>query len=249
MKHLKRILPILLIVIAWAIGSKFSSPLFLPDPYKVLVSFGDLLKNGVLTESLQASFIRITIATLISAGISIPLGLLIVNYKVLDDLITPITGFMRFMPVTAFYPLLIMWVGIGETMKITFLVLATVFYFLPTVVLGLKEVNPDLIDTARTMGMSKFSVMLKVLFPASLPSICQSFLMMYGIGWTYIIIAEIINTNVGLGHLINIGSARGKTDFVFVALITILIASYIFDTIGNALIKKIFKWKFIRQNN
>ncbi|MNM52362.1 putative aliphatic sulfonates transport permease protein SsuC [compost metagenome] len=97
------------------------------------------------------------------------------------------------------------------------------------------------------MGMSKLKVMIKVLLPASLPSICQSFLMMYGIGWTYIIIAEIINTNTGLGHLINIGSARGRTDLVFVGLITILVVSYLFDTICNLVIKKSFKWKFIRQ--
>jgi len=247
-RAVKRILPIIFVLILWAIGSQFSSPLFLPQPTKVGETFLGLIQNGMLIESVKVSFLRITSATILAATISIPIGLLVANYKFIDDIITPITSFMRFMPVTAFYPLLIMWIGIGELMKVSFLLFATVFFFLPTVILAVKDVSVDLVDTARTMGMSKLKVMTKVLLPASLPSISQSFLMMYGIGWTYIIIAEMINTNVGLGYLMNIGSARGRTDMVFAALIAVLIVSYIFDTIGNATIKKVFKWKFIRKS-
>lgn len=244
----KRTLPIIAVLVLWGIGSQFSSPLFLPKPAEVGETLVELFQNGILLNSLQASFLRITTATLLAAAISIPIGLLVANYKFIDDIVTPITGFMRFMPVTAFYPLLIMWIGIGELMKVSFLLFATIFFFLPTVILAVKDVSVDLIDTARTMGMSKLKVMTKVLLPASLPSIAQSFLMMYGIGWTYVIIAEMINTNVGLGYLMNIGSARGRTDMVFAALIAVLVASCIFDFIGNATIKKVFKWKFIRKS-
>lgn len=246
---IKRTLPIVAVLILWGIGSQFSSPLFLPQPTKVWETLVELIQNGILLDSLKASFFRITTATVIVACISIPIGLLVANYKAVDDTITPITGFMRFMPVTAFYPLLIMWVGIGELMKVSFLLFATIFYFLPTVILAVKDVNVDLVDTARTMGMSKLKVMTKVLLPASLPTILQSFLMMYGIGWTYIIIAELVNTNVGLGYLMNIGSARGRTDMVFAALIAILVVSFILDSVGNAAIRKIFKWKFIRKTD
>lgn len=247
-RAIKRTLPIIAVLILWWIGSKFSTPLFLPEPEKVGETFLDLVQNGMLLDSLKASLFRITSATLLAAAISIPIGLLVANYKFIDDVVTPITSFMRFMPVTAFYPLLIMWIGIGELMKVSFLLFATIFYFLPTVILAVKDVSTDLIDTARTMGMSKLKVMTKVLLPASLPSISQSFLMMYGIGWTYIIIAEMINTNIGLGYLMNIGSARGRTDMVFAALITVLIVSYIFDALGNSVIRKAFKWKFIRKS-
>lgn len=243
---IKRIIPLAIVLVLWMIGSNFTSPLFLPAPSKVLESFIQLLENGMLIKDLQQSFLRITTATVIAALVSLPIGLLVANYKSVDNLVTPITGVMRYLPVTAFYPLLIMWVGIGESMKITFLFFATIFYFLPTVMLAIKEVNVDLIDTALTMGMSKFKVMLNVLLPASLPSILQSFLMMYGIGWTYVIIAEMVNTTTGLGHLMNVGSARGRTDLVFLALIVILLFSYVFDSIGNLFIKKAFKWKFLK---
>lgn len=246
MSIIKRIIPLVIVLVLWMVGSNFTSPLFLPAPSKVLESFIQLFQNGMLIKDLQQSFLRITTATVIAALVSLPIGLLVANYKSVDNLITPITGVMRYLPVTAFYPLLIMWVGIGESMKITFLFFATIFYFLPTVMLAIKEVNVDLIDTALTMGMSKFKVMLNILLPASLPSILQSFLMMYGIGWTYVIIAEMVNTTTGLGHLMNVGSARGRTDLVFLALIVILVFSYVFDSIGNLFIKKAFKWKFIK---
>ena len=248
-KFIKRIIPILIILALWSIGSRYTSPLFLPRPSKVLESFIGLAQNGMLFRSIIASFLRITIATLISAAVSIPIGLLVANYKSIDDTITPITGFMRYMPVTAFYPLLMMWVGIGEVMKVTFIFMATFFYFLPSVILCVKEVNEDLLDTALTMGISKFKLMYKVLLPASLPSICQTFMMMYGIGWTYVVIAEIVNAQVGLGHLINVSSARGRTDLVFVSLLTILTFSYLFDTVGQFIVRKTFKWKFAREIN
>lgn len=247
MNHFKRILSIIAVLILWIIGSQYVNPLFLPQPEKVFEGFISLWENGMLLKGLIASLTRITIATFFSAMISIPIGLLVANYKIFDTIITPITNFMRYMPVTVFIPLLMMWVGIGEEMKIAFLFCATFFYFLPSVILSVKEVSQDLIDTAYTMGMSKLQVMLQVMLPAALPSICQGFIMMYGIGWTYVIIAEVVNSQVGLGHIINISSARGRTDLVFVALFTILTVSYLFDLLGNKALRSIFKWKFARE--
>lgn len=246
-KILQLLLVIVVILIIWNIGNIYINTIFLPTPMQVLNSFIELITNGMLWQSAITSFTRITIATLLSAVCSIPIGLLVVNYKGFDFIITGFTGFMRYFPVSAFLPLLIMWIGIGEPMKIVFLFCATFFYFLPSVILSLKEVNIDLIDTALTMGMSRFQIMYKVLLPAALPNICECFLMMYGIGWTYVIIAETVNARIGLGFMMNVASARGRPDLVLVALITILIISLLFDTIGKNVVKKVFKWKHIRE--
>lgn len=246
-KIFKLILVVIVILILWSIGNLYINSIFLPTPVQTLNSFIELITNGMLWKAAITSFTRISIATFCAALISIPIGLLVVNYKWFDFIITGFTGFMRYFPVSAFLPLLIMWIGIGEPMKIVFLFCATFFYFLPSVILCLREVNHDLIDTALTMGMSKFQVMYKVLLPAALPNICESFLMMYGIGWTYVIIAETVNARVGLGFMMNIASARGRPDLVFVALITVLIISLLFDTVGKTLVKKIFKWKYARE--
>ena len=243
---LKRLLPIIFIFILWIIGSKFVNPLFLPKIENVYYSFTELFKNGMLINGFYYSFIRITMATFLSMFCSLIISMLIINIKFLDDLISSITGFLRYLPITAFYPLFVMWFGIEETMKINFLFLATFVYFLPSVLLSMKEVDQNLIDTAYTIGIKKYQITYKVILPYCLPNICKTFLMMYGIGWTYIAMAETTNAIFGLGHLINVSTARGRTDQVFVVLFIIIMFSYLFDTILNKLIEKVFKWEYIK---
>lgn len=247
MSQAKKMLPLAVLIVIWAIVSQFTKPIFIPTPMSVINTFIELFRSGMLLNSALASFGRITAATMLSALISIPLALLISNYKLLDNCITPITSFMRYIPVTAFYPLLILWVGIEETMKITFLFAATFFSFLPALVLIIKGIDRDLIDTAYTIGMSKTDVILKVQLPYALPSILQSFLTMYSIGWTYVIIAEVTNARFGLGHLMYIGSARGMTDMVFASILVVVLISFIFDNFFSYIIKKAFAWKFARE--
>ena len=85
----------------------------------------------------------------------------------------------------------------------------------------------------------------KIQIPATLPSLMNSFIMMYGIGWTYIAVAETVNAKYGLGFIIQQSSSRGKTDLVFMSIITIIIVSVIFDTLSTALVKKVFKWRYL----
>lgn len=247
MSRIRNVILFVVIALAWVVFSRYSNPLFLPKPSSVWSSLLSLWENNMLIEGVKSSFLRITIATLLSSAISIPLGLFVSNFKVADEIITPLTRAIRFIPVTVFYPLLIMWLGIDEEMKVGFLFVATFFYFLPTVILSLREVDANLIETAYTIGMNKIQVMFKVMLQSALPSICQSFVMMYGIGWTYIVVVEVTNAKYGLGHLINIGSARGRTDMVFAAVFVIVLLNWAIDTLGNVLIKKVFSWKFAKE--
>jgi len=246
LKWLRKILLAVIILILWFVASRYTNPLFLPKPEMVWFDLVTLIQNGMLQKGMLASFGRITIATLITSVISVPLGLLVVNHIWLDRMLTPITAAARYIPITVASPLLILWLGIDETMKIAFLTLATLFFFLPTVVMTVKETSQELLDTAYTIGMKPTQVMLKVLLPNSLPVICESFLMMYGIGWNYVIIVETFNAVSGLGYIINLGSIRGRTDLVFAALGVILLMSVVFDKTGKYLIKKAFPWKYAR---
>lgn len=243
-KMIKNVILFIAILIIWIIASQNANPLFLPSINSVIENFITLFTNGMLLNSIWMSFYRITLATIISIVISLPLALLVYSNKTIDQILTPITNVLRYIPVTAFYPLLILWVGINEKMKITFLFCATFFYFLPSIILCIKEVDTRLIDTGYTMGMNKYEIIKKIVLPYTLPSIYKSILMMYGIGWTYIVVAEMTNATSGLGYLINIGSARGRTDMVFMAIITIMMISYIIDKLGTKYIENKFKWKF-----
>ena len=241
----KRIILLIVIIGVWGIGSKYTNPIFIPSPLKVLEDFKILLLNGELFIAIKYSFMRVSVAALLSATISIPTALLIYNSKIAKDLLNPIIGVMRYIPVTAFYPLLIMWFGIDEMMKVVFLFIAAFVYMMPSVILCLEEINPGLIDTGLTIGMNKFQTIYRIQIPASLPSILNSFVMMYGIGFTYIAVAETINAKYGLGWIIQQSSSRGKTDMVFMAIIVIMIISIIFDAVSKWLIRKIFRWRYI----
>ena len=152
---LRNCLLIVIILLGWQIAAIHTNPVFVPKPTVVFKDFLQLLSSGQLFMAFRYSFLRITMATVLSAVIAIPVGLLIYNFKVMNDFLYPIVKVMRFIPVTAFYPLLMMWFGIGEQMKIAFLFIATFVYMMPSVILALEEVSQDLIDTGLTIGMNK----------------------------------------------------------------------------------------------
>ena len=110
---------------------------------------------------------------------------------------------------------------------------------MPSVVLCLGEINTDLIDTALTIGMSKWQTIYMVQIPAILPSVANSFIMMYGIGFTYIAVAETVNAKYGLGWIIQQSSSRGRTDMVFMAISVIVAISITFDWAAKATVKSI----------
>jgi NitT/TauT family transport system permease protein len=246
---MKKILGVVILIVIWQIGSMLTMPLFIPSPLSTLEALIGLIQTDQLLPGLLYSFSRISIATIMSTAISIPLALLIYAVKPLKEMISPVVSAMRYIPVTAFSPLLILWFGIDETMKIAFLFLATFVYVLPSTILCLEDVPQDLIDTGKSIGMKAHEIIFEILLPAALPSIMNSILMMYGIGWTYVAVVEETNAIKGLGFIINVGSARGKTAIVFAAIIVIIIFSYIFDKLGNLLIHKAFKWRYMNNDN
>lgn len=215
-----------------------------PRPCYRLGSNRRVGRDGQLQKGLAYSFLRITGASALSMLVAIPLSLLIYGVKPIKETIMPVASFLRYVPVTAFSPLLILWFGIGEQMKISFLFIATFVYLLPSILLCFNDVPQDLMDTGKTIGMTSWETIKEILLPASLPSIFSTFLMMYGIGWTYCAVVEATNAKYGLGFIINVSSARGRTAVVFGAIIVIMLFSFVFDKLGNLLIRKIFQWRY-----
>lgn len=235
------------IFILWYVASLKANPLFVPNPFKVLENIKILLSNGQLQIAIVYTFRRILIAASLAGLIALPLGLLICNFNFFKYTINPVVNLLRYVPITAFYPLLIMWTGIGEEMKISFLFITAFVYMMPSVVLALEEINQDLIDTGYTIGMNKLQTILYIQLPAMLPSILNSFIMCFGIGFTYCSVVESINAKYGIGYLIQQSSARSRTDLVFVGILSIMFISFIFDTVAKWLVKKVFKWKYIKE--
>lgn len=166
-------------IAVWYVASCFTQPLFIPAPATVWEAIVGLAETGQLQKGLAYSFLRITGASALSMLVAIPLSLLIYGVKPIKETIMPVVSFLRYVPVTAFSPLLILWFGIGEQMKISFLFIATFVYLLPSILLCFNDVPQDLMDTGKTIGMTSWETIKEILLPASLPSIFSTFLMMY----------------------------------------------------------------------
>ena len=245
---MKRAIGFIVLIIVWQIGSMMTTPLFVPSPISVLDALVGLYDTGQLLPVMLYSFTRISLSAIISMSVAVPLALIICAFKPVKDIVHPVVSAMRYIPVTAFSPLLILWFGIDEKMKISFLFLATFVYILPSTIMCLEDVPQDLIDTGRSIGMRAHEIIAEILLPAALPSIANSFLMMYGIGWTYVAVIEAVNAKKGLGFIINVGAARGRTAIVFASILVIVVFSYLFDTAGKAVIRKVFQWRYLDDN-
>jgi NitT/TauT family transport system permease protein len=217
------VLSIVLILCAWQLlsQSRFGGPLFLPSPAATLAALRDLLTSGTFFSALWISFLRITIATLLSVIIGTVLGVLMGESMLLEGLLLPFTQPIRYLPITALLPLLILWFGIGESMKISFLFLGIVCYFIPLVQNAIRTVPPELIEVAHSFGASRWQTVRTVHIPHALPQMMDGLIVINGLGWTYVILAEIVNAQNGLGYLLYIAGRLQHSADVFATLLLI----------------------------
>lgn len=241
---MKRLFLLIVLWLAWSVGAAVTSPIFIPPPGEVVQTFVRMIWNGDMLRAFSYSLIRITIAACLSAVAALVIGCSMRLLPVVQELFYPLVQAMRFIPITAFYPLLTLWFGIDEGMKIAFLFVASFSFMLPSVLAALNDVNPEVVEAANIDGAGKVALMKNIILPIAAPTIAQSFVTMYAIGWTYISVAETVNAKYGVGYLIYTSSARGKTVMVFVGIMAIVLFSVIFDWLAKQGIKKIFKWKF-----
>jgi len=233
-----------LIVAAWfALTHWELLPVFsLPRPIGVLRAFGRLWVEYDLLGNVFASWWRIGQAFLWCALIAIPLGVLMSSFPWLHHLVNPVAAPMRAMPITAFLPAFIALFGMDEGMKVAFLWFGMFFYLLAVVVEEVGKVDESLLETAETLGAKRRHV-LWLMFRASFPTIFGSFRILYDIGWTYVILAEMVNARKGVGYMVE--AARKVLDFerVYAGIIAIGFAAFLFRWLLTFLERRLFPWR------
>jgi NitT/TauT family transport system permease protein len=238
------IAPILIIAI-WCILTygQLVSPDTLPSPTEVLRGILQLFIEQDLASSIWISARRIGIAFLLASAVAVPLGVLMGAFEPVNRFFEPIVAPLRYMPISAFIPLLIWYFGIYESQKIAFLFLGVFVYLLPVVVFAIRAVPEELVQTALTLGASKFQVITSVLLPAALPDIFDSFRVMNAILWTYVILAEAVNPEHGLGYMVELARTHQKVSWSFAGLIVIGGIGLITDFIIRAISNLLFRWR------
>jgi len=150
---------------------------------------------------------------------------------------------LRYMPISAFINVLILWFGIYDGEKIAFLFLGVFVFLLPVVVSAIRQVPEELVQTAMTLGASKWQVIRTVLIPAALPDIFDSFRVMNAILWTYVILAETVNPGQSLGYMVELARTHQKASWSFAGLIVIGGIGLITDQVIRMISAFLFRWK------
>ena len=221
----------------------FAPPDFLPSPTEVLRGILQLFIEYDLWGSILVSSRRIGIAFLLASAIAVPLGVLMGAFEAINRIFEPVVSPLRYMPISAFIPLLILWFGIYEKQKIAFLFLGVFVYLLPVVVTAIRAVPEELVQTALTLGASKFQVIRTVLVPAALPEICDSFRVMNAISWTYVILAEAVNPEHGLGYMVELARTHQKASWSFAGLLVIGGIGLLTDFLISTTSRILFRWR------
>jgi len=234
-----------LVLLAWCVISYggLAPPDFLPSPTEVIRGTLQLFFEYDLANAILISTRRIVLAFALAAALALPLGILMGAFAPMFHVFESIMAPLRYMPISAFIPLLILWFGIYEKQKIAFLFLGVFVYLLPVVVAAIRLVPEELVQTALTLGASKLQVIRTVLVPAALPEIFDSFRVMNAIAWTYVILAEAVNAEGGLGYMVQLAYAHQKASWSFAGLIVIGGIGLLTDQLIRSVSKMLFKWR------
>src|SRR5258708_40223014 len=155
----------------------------------------------------------------------------------------PVVAPLRYMPISAFIPLLILWFGIEDKEKIAFLFIGVFVYVMPVVVTAIRAVPEELVQASLTLGASRWQVIRTVLLPAALPEIFDSFRVMNAISWTYIILAEVINAGGGLGYMVELARSHQKVSWSFGGLLVIGGIGLLSDFAIHSVSSLLFRWR------
>ncbi|MRN53332.1 ABC transporter permease [Paenibacillus monticola] len=218
------------------------SPTFLPSPGKVWASMVTNVQSGDFWGYVWISFYRVLMGYLITCLLAIPIGILAGTFKIAEAIFVPVTEFIRYMPATAFIPLIIVWIGLGESAKISVIFVGCFFQMVLMVADNAKSVSGELLQASYTLGASRFQVLRKVLFPALLPDLMNTMRLIMGWAWSYLVAAELFATSSGLGFMIMRAQRYMQTEVIFLGILVIGLLGLIIDRLFALMNKKLFPW-------
>ncbi|WP_119303871.1 ABC transporter permease [Dongia deserti] len=217
------ILSFIIVLVLWwgAAALKLLPPQYLPSPGAVVVRFYDLLVKYGFIGDIGISIFRVWTAFLISAAMAIPFGIMMSSFPIVNGMSQSLIDFIRYLPVPALVPLTIIWLGIGEASKIALLWLGTFFQLVLLVADDARRVPREYIEIGLTTGAKPRHILGSIVLPAMLPSMVDNLRITLGWCWTYLIIAEIVAADSGIGYVIMSARRYVKTDEVMAGILAI----------------------------
>ncbi len=239
----------LFFIALWALVTEAGliKPMFLPSPFDVIARLGEVITDGfagaTLVEHLGASLGRIFGAFFLACLIGIPLGIAIGCNRVMRGIFDPLIEFYRPLPPLAYLPLIIIWMGIDESSKVTLIFLAMLAPIVLSARSGVSSVRIEQIQVAYSMGASPAQVITQVISRGALPDIMTGMRIAIGFGWTTLVAAEMVAAERGIGFMVLNASEFLVTDVVIAGILVIGVIAYCFDLLMRYLETKLIPWK------
>ena len=228
---------------AFATLGGYISKTFLADPFTMMEDGWLLLTKFGFAHDIAMTVWRVVGGFVCAAVLAVPIGILMGAYKPVEAFLEPFVSFARYLPASAFVPLLILWAGIGETQKLLVIFIGSFFQILLMISVSVGHTRRDLVEAAYTLGSSNTGVVLRVLIPANAPDIAETLRLVLGWAWTYVIVAELIGSSSGIGHMIIESQALLATGQIIFGIIVIGIIGLISDLCFKLINRHFFAWR------
>ena len=236
-----------LFVAVWAgftLGG-FVSPTFLASPVTMVKEGWLLFTEYNFIHDIGMTVWRVLGGFVLAAIVAVPLGIAMGAYKPVEAFLEPFVSFCRYLPASAFIPLLILWAGIGETQKLLVIFIGSVFQIILMVAVIVGGARRDLVEAAYTLGANSRGIVKRVLIPGAAPGIAETLRLVLGWAWTYVIVAELIGSSSGIGHMITDSQALLNTGQIIFGIIVIGIIGLVSDFAFKALNRRLFAWSIL----
>jgi len=236
------------VLLLWSLlsGLDIVGPSSLPGPWAVARAFMRLVWDGgqsLLFEAALASMGRVAIAGALVFVVGVPLGILMGASPLTNAVLSPLVDPFRSAPVASLLSVLVMWFGIGEGMKISFLFLGAVVYLIPMVRDAIKAVPQTYWISAYDLGATQFEAVMKAVVPMAKPRIADAFVAAISIEWTYITVAEYVNAESGLGRIISDARRISAMDRIFATILVIIALALLTYRIMTEIKKRLYPWE------
>jgi sulfonate transport system permease protein len=244
-RGVERLAGVVALFIVWELASRVGwiSTDVLAGPSTILTAGADLLADGTLISSLWASLQRV----LWGMAIGVPLGTALAVVSGLtrlgDDLVDANVQMLRFVPIIALQPLLVVWLGVGETVKVSLIVLGVAFPIYVNVSSAIKGLDPRYRELADVVGLSRRQLVRRIVLPGALPGFLVGLRLATAIAWLLLVFAEQINATSGIGYLMTRAQVFFQTDVIVVGLVTYAVLGLLSDAGVRFLERRLLRWQ------
>jgi NitT/TauT family transport system permease protein len=233
----------------WQLGHSLSSPVnqkFFPSPIQVLTALYTLFAaNNFLADVLKSCY-RVFVSFALASLVAVPVGLLMGSFKPVRALLGPLVSAWRYLPAASFIPLLLVWFGPNDVSKLALLFLGVIFFLIALVVDNTEAVPNEFVEAGLTMGAGRRKTLTQIIIPAAAPAIMDSLRNMIAVSWTYLVIAEIVGAQDGIGAVMMRAGRFLKVDIIMAGILMIGILGVFTDILFRMITRFSMPWAFKR---